>query len=313
MHGRLSAPERGGLHRALDDFVLDDENAGLLDYADIIKVDYRLSSDEERLAVVEKAKARNIKLLAEKIETHEEFRQAVEEGFVYFQGYFFSKPEIVEGRRMPESKLVKLELLRTINQADVDFNKVSDVIKRDVSLTYKLLRYINSAAFGLTKQIESIQQAVVFLGQMQLKKWVNLIALAELGSDKPTELLVNAAMRAKLCEDLAAQSNLSNLSFDEMFLMGMFSRVDAILDKPMGDVLADIPLPGEIKNPLLGQPSTHAPIYELVKAYEGLDWDRVEALCAELDLDPEAIPGVYAEAIQWASEVMVLVKAAPDK
>ncbi len=290
---------------ALDDFVLepDNANAPLIDHCDIIKVDYMLTTPEERLQIIKELKGKDIELLAEKIETKEEYEEAIREGFIYFQGYFFAKPEIIQGRRIPENKLSKLELIKAINAPDPEFDAIADVIKRDVSLTYKLLRCINSASFGLTQEVESIQQAVVYLGFAHLRKWVTFIALAELSDDKSPELLKNALVRARFSEKLVALTGIGR-SEDDLFLMGLFSLADAMLDKNMIEVLEEIPLPSDVKETLLGKEHEYGYIMDFVKSYEAGNWEVIAEICQDLNINTEDLLEAYADSIKWVTEVM---------
>lgn len=297
---------------ALDDFVLDANNAAFLDVCDIIKVDYRLTTPAHRQEIIRRIAGKGIKLLAEKVETLDEFHLAQQEGFVYFQGYFFCKPEIIQGRRMPESRLSKMQLIKAINAAEPDFAEVTEAIKHDMSLTYKLLCYINSAAFGLSKEVESIHHAVVFLGVKALRKWVTFLTMAELGEEKTSEILYNALLRARFCELLAPKMGLRPAA-EDLFLMGLFSRVDAIMDMPIETILREIPLSQDIKTTLMGQEHQYGYVYEFVQAYERADWAVIEEICAELSLEPDQIPDLYFEALDWTHQALVLAGLASDK
>ncbi len=299
---------------ALDDFVLDPNNANapLIDHCDIIKVDYMLTTPGERLKIMEQLAGKEVMLLAEKIETQEEYEEAIKEGFSFFQGYFFAKPEIIQGRRIPENKLSKLELIKAINSPDPQFDEIADVVKRDVSLTYKLLRCINSAAFGLTQEIESIQQAVVYLGFAHLRKWITFIVLAELSDDKSPELLRNALVRARFSEMLVPLTGIGK-SEDDLFLMGLFSLADAMLDKSMQEVLEEIPLPSDVKETLLGREHEYGYIMDFVKAYEAGHWDVTDEICQDLDIDSDQLFKAYNDTIKWVNEVVITTQLGKKK
>lgn len=303
-----------GYHLALDDFVLKKDRLPLVKLANIIKIDLLATPPADRISIIKAFSRSNIAFLAEKVENSEAYEEAKSQGFTFFQGYFFCKPQIIQGRRLPENKANKLELIKAANNEHPDFKEITEVIKRDVSLTFKLLRFINSAAFGFSKEIDSIQQAVVYIGLNPLKKWVTLVALAELGEEKPSELIRNAILRARFCESLG--ESIDNRHADLYFLAGMFSRVDALMDKPLAEVLQEIPLAQEIKNALLFPDANQAPdpnntlrsAFNLVKAYEAADWATVDAECSRLEINAEAIPEVYAEALSWTQQFLMLQK-----
>lgn len=302
-----------GYQLALDDFVLTGDKLPLVKLAHIIKIDLLATPGPARAALIQKFKGQGIQFLAEKVETQAEFDLAKRQGFTFFQGYFFCKPQIIVGQRLTESKTTKLQLIRSVNQPNVDFKQITDIIKQDVALTYKLLRYINSAAFGFSRPIESLQQAVVYLGLGPLRKWVTLVALAELGDNKPSELIRATLLRAKFCEGIGVATR--DPEPDQLFLIGMFSMADALMDKALKDVLSDMPLAPEIKTILLQTPGTGAAretrlknAFELVKAYEHGHWAQVDTLCTNLQLDKERLPELYEEAVTWAHEFLALQK-----
>ncbi|MEJ2637240.1 MAG: HDOD domain-containing protein [Calditrichia bacterium] len=186
-----------GYLMVLDDFNFQFSQMPFLQFADMVKVDSGKTGSDMKKSVVERLKSKNIKSLMMNVESEEEFKEAVELGYDYFQGNFFRKPFVISGRDIPGYKLTYLQMLKEIHQPEIDFDKMEEIIKRDVSLTYKLLRLINSAAFGIMREIKSIKQALVLLGMREVKKWVALIALSDMGKEKPEELVKNALLRAK--------------------------------------------------------------------------------------------------------------------
>jgi EAL and modified HD-GYP domain-containing signal transduction protein len=316
--------KKAGYQLALDDFVLTPDKLPLTRLANIIKVDLIATAPEDRETILRRFKPLGIEFLAEKVETQADYELAKAQGFSYFQGYFFCKPQVIQGQRLPESKANKLQLIKAVNQPEPDFRQITEIIKRDVSLTFKLLRYINSAAFGFAKEIDSIQQAVVYLGLAPLKKWVTLVALAELGDNKPTELIRKTIVRARFCE-LIGQI-LHEKDPDNHFLVGMFSHVDALMDKPLNQILEEIPLAQEIKNTLLSQDDSAVSedasakqreqllrdVFSLVRAYEDAQWQTVDSLCIKLDINADGIPDVYETAVNWAHEFLATQSASSN-
>jgi EAL and modified HD-GYP domain-containing signal transduction protein len=203
---------------------------------DFIKVDFLSTEKGARSGLVQEFGPSGVRFLAEKVETLEMLEEAKEIGYTYCQGYFFSKPKIISGKDIPGFKLHYLGVLQEIHRPELDFGRLSEIIKREVSLSFKLLRYINSAFFGLRNKISSLKQALLLLGEREIRKWMTLVTLATLGEDKPEEVVTQSILRAKFCESLAPFAGLFRRSGD-LFLMGMFSMIDAILDRPLSEIL----------------------------------------------------------------------------
>ena len=288
---------------ALDDFTETAEMAPLFELADFIKVDFLATGPEERRALVRRHSPRGVRLLAEKVETPEAFREAVDLGYNYFQGYFFAKPAVLQAKATPEFRLTYLMLLQEVVKSDVDLRKVAAIIGRDVTLSYKLLRYINSAYFGLRRTIASIPEALRLLGERELKRWASLLGLAALASNKPAELVVEAALRARFCEGLAEDTGLAHRR-EELFLLGMFSLLDAILDRPLLGLLQELPIPPTVKAALLGEASPLRDVYDCVLTYVTGDWDHLSARMDTLGLGEEEVPRRYREAVAWAQRAL---------
>lgn len=288
---------------ALDDFVFSDLYEPLIELADIIKIDFTITKGDERLNVIKKIKAKhpNIKFLAEKVETKEEYQQAVDYGYEYFQGYFFSKPVIMKTKDIPAYKLNYLHVLYEVSKTEPDYGIIENIIKRDMALSYKLLRTINSAAFGITNKISSIRQALSFLGTQELRKWISLVALSSIGDDKPEELVLVSIIRAKFCELLADELK-AHPRNSEFFLTGMLSLIDAFMDKPLEAVLAELPIIDEIKIALNGaQDNLYGKALALTVAYEKGDWQDLSNLGAELGLIDNRIPSIFLKSVEWAN------------
>lgn len=292
--------KENGYEIVLDDFVYSDEYKPLVDLADIIKIDFLQTRGDERRKIVERFKECGIKFLAEKVETVEEFQEAISFGYDYFQGYFFSKPIIISGRNLPISKLSVLELINEINVQDVEFDKLEQIIKHDLSLTYRLLRFINSAYFSFSMKIESIRHALILIGMREIKKWASIFALSSIGEDKPVELLNVSLVRAKFCEFIADEIGQKKKE-NHFFLMGLFSVIDALLDRKMEDVLKDIYLDDEVKKALLGEENSYSDVYNLVIAYEKGDWENVNGYVEKLGINEVVLPTYYYSSTKWAN------------
>ena len=290
---------------SLDDFVLRDEPTLLAKFADIIKVDFSNTAPDMRRRIVERFAPAGIKMLAEKVETNEQLQEALKLGYTYFQGFFFCQPEIVSGKDVPAIRSNYLSLLQAINRIEADLQEIEGVIKREPSLVFKLLRYLNSASFAFTSEVKSIRHALSLLGIKELRKWASLVALATMGEDKPAVLVVTAMIRARFCEALAQSVGLGRRA-PELFLMGLFSVMDAIIERPMGAILQDLPLSIDVKEGLLQGANQFGSVYKLVTAYERGDWNRTAGLATSLALNEASIVEAYVQAVCWAQETFQL-------
>jgi EAL and modified HD-GYP domain-containing signal transduction protein len=293
--------KRLGYTIALDDFVCEDWGNPLVHFADIIKVDFRATSTRLRAELPPLIASRKIRSLAEKIETRAEFDEAVELGYTYLQGYFFSKPMVLSGRDVPGVRGRYLEVLREVNAPSLDFAQIEALIKREPSLTYKLMTYINSVAFGFRSRITSIRQALALLGEDAVKKWASVVALAGLAQDQPTELVVSSLVRARFCELTAGATMLDDRA-PELFFLGLFSLLDTITGRPMAEVLQDLPVADDVKLALLGNRNRLRDVLNCALAYEQAEWDTLSLYANKLKLDDSDAARFYGDAVAWASE-----------
>jgi len=210
---------------------------------------------------------------------------------------------------VPGFKLNYLHMLQELQRPDVDFIRLEGIVKRDMALSFKLLRYINSAYFGLGNKVTSIMHAIRLLGPRQFKQWASLLVMASMGSDKPDELVIHALIRGRFCESLAPMLGMKQRS-QELFLLGMFSVIDAILGRPLEEILKDLPLSIEIKDALCGKPNRLCDVFDYVLAYEKGDWEAVSEMAGALGLDESGIPAVYLGAVHWAKRSFGEVSAA---
>ena len=263
-----------GYRIALDDFVDEPRLTPLVDLADIIKVNFRLSPPSDRRAMSQRFARTPIDLLAEQVETRQEFDEARSLGFAYFQGYFFCKPEIVSGRSLPSFEPTALQLLQAVSRSVLDYDEVEQLIKQDVTVSYKFFRYLNSAYFGWATQITSIRHSLILLGHASVRCWMTTLALGRLCRHKPLELLTSASVRGKFCESLAPLVGLEKGRLD-VFLVGALSLIDAMLDRQMADVLAQLPLSVDVKAALEGEPNPLQRVLRIAVSYERGDWEVV--------------------------------------
>jgi len=298
--------KRRGYRIALDDFNGDEAFTELVPLADIIKIDLVLSSPRDVVERIRRMPSDGVKrptLLAEKVETHLQLEEARRQGFDLFQGYFFSTPEVLRSTRIPESKIAHLRLLQMFQAASVGLSRMEEIIKSDVALTAKLLKYINAAAFPWAGRVKSVRHALTCLGETNIRKWVALVALAGMAGDKPRELAVASTFRGRFCELAGDVADPAHTELDH-FLLGALSNLEAMLDVPLELALERLPISGEVKDALCGERSTMRDLLDLATFYERGDWSNLNGVCRRLNLRESALPEFYREALLWSDRVL---------
>lgn len=285
-----------GYQIALDDFTYDAELRPLITLSKIVKIDFRALSPEQIREHVRMLKDYKIDLLAEKIETHEEFKFAKELGFHYFQGYFLCKPHIVTGRSLASKRMAILRLLCELLDPNKNITELAELVSQDVTLSLKLLHSLNSAFYGLPERIDSIHHAIAYLGLQQIKQWASLIVLTNI-TDKPSQLMVVALTRAKMCELIGEAMGMENTA--SLFTVGMFSLLDALMDNSLETILLGLPLAGELKTAILNREGTMGDILRAVLAYEQGHWAAIDRSPLEAGKFTEA----YMQAVAWSDQV----------
>lgn len=284
-----------GYSLALDDFVFNEDLKPMIEHARFVKIDLMTLPRDQLAEHVRLLRGYDVKLLAEKIETQEEFEHCMRLGFDYFQGYFLSRPNIVQGTQLPPNRIAVLQLLAKLQDPRSDAADIETLISQDVALSYKLLRYINSAFFAFPKKIESLRQAVVYLGTQAIKTWVSLLVVAGLGN-KPAELVTQAMQRAKMCELLAKTAKRSQT--EVYFTVGLFSLLEALMDAPLEKILESLPFTDDIRQALLNQEGAYGEALSCVIAYE-----RGDFLRAHFDrLAPSQMTDTYLASARWADQ-----------
>lgn len=284
---------------ALDDFVPNDPRTPLCAFADFVKIDVQATRLEERAGLVRQFGSAKCKMLAEKLETPHEFYQARNMGFGYFQGYFFCKPELVVGREVPANRLRHLRLLEMVSRPEIDLKELEDLLKQEPSICYRLLRYLNSPIFGFALEIKSVRHAMAILGERELRRWIRLIVTVGAAEQGCSELVLMGMTRARFCELLSTRLRTSN----DLFLMGLLSLMDAILEIDMTTLLAQVPVDHEIKEALLGQGSSLRPLYQLMLAQESGEWEKSSELTQTLKLTDDEVGETWWQALTWAQQV----------
>lgn len=293
-----------GFTLALDDFIFDEKYMKLLEMVDIIKIDFKLTRGYERKKILELKKVNNrIKFLAEKVENKEEYDAALKLGYTYFQGYYFSKPIVLSTKNIPANKDTALKILKLINKEDFEFNQLEDLIIKDVGISYKLIKLINSSAFFMKNKVSSIKYAITLLGRKEIVKWLYVVLLNDLKENSANELLKVSLQRAKLCESISNMSEHNEKSYSA-YMVGLFSVMDAILKCPIEVILKELYLSDEIKDGLIEEANLLNKILKLAINYERGQWEKV-ALCAkEVKIDLNKLAGAYVESVKWTDETL---------
>jgi EAL and modified HD-GYP domain-containing signal transduction protein len=289
---------------ALDDFVGDPGFEPLCELADIVKVDILHKTPAQVAAIVNGLSKYKTVLLAEKVENQQMFTVCKKLGFTFFQGYFFSRPEIIPGRKLSSSQTSKIKLLKELSNTEAELSRLVEIIQTDLSISYRLLRYINSARFGLRGKIESIQRAAAMLGHQNLRQWLQIVILSDVNTTDKAQELVRISVQRGYFLQLLAAARPTPFDRDGMFLLGLFSVLDAILDQRMIQILDEIPLDGAIKSALVNADDPNAVWLGLVNAIDRGNWAELDQRSAALGIPLALVDSLSAEAFVWADEVM---------
>lgn len=290
---------------ALDDFAGSEEAIPWLDYVDIVKVDVLglkadLDSIKEVFILLNRYKCT---LLAEKVENVEIFKMLREMGFDLFQGFFFCKPEIIEGEKISVNEITKLKLLKELGSNDFEVRKVSELLHTDTTLSFRLFRYINSAGMGFGTPIKTLDRAVALLGQRKLIQWLRVLMLSDLSrSKKASEVVFTSVQRGRFLELMARRGTCRD-DPETMFLLGMFSLLDTLLGMPMFRVLEKISLDENIKSALTGHKNKYWVWLAIAQEYEKLKWQKLKTVLEKLGLELKDVDLCYTEALKWAQQM----------
>jgi c-di-GMP-related signal transduction protein len=292
-----------GFALALDDFVPGSPAEQLIPFASFVKIDVLTISAAERKKVASRLLPRGIRMIAEKVETAEIVDEARVHGYRLFQGYYFCRPKTFATSAMPGRHLAYLTLLGALNQEDLGVDELEDLVKHDVSLSYRVLRSVNSWLYGLRHEVTSIRHALVLLGIDQIRKWASVWLLAGLNSTGTQETVNVAILRARCCELVGDQ--LAGVEEGQsFFLLGLCSLLDVVLGRPMKEALGEMPLPAVINDALLGEENQAKYVLDAVLAYEQGKWEEANQAMEKLRLSPDLMPAIYADALRWARELL---------
>jgi len=287
---------------AIDDFVDHPKWTPLIGLASYIKVDFRATTTDVRRSIAQRYRPKNIGLIAEKVETAEDVADARGLGYAFFQGYFFCKPSMTQSRDIPGNKLNYLRLLEAISAPELNLDLLESILKQEPSLVYKLLRHLNSPLLGLRTEISSIRDGIQLLGEIEFRRWVSIVAVVAMAGDKPPELIRTALTRAYFCEEMSNPAGLTQNKSD-LFLMGLLSVTDALLDRSIGDILSHLPVSADVRTALCGGSNGLRNVYETLLSYERADWAALSKIIERMASIEEQIPICYMNAANRASSI----------
>jgi c-di-GMP-related signal transduction protein len=290
-----------GYTLAVDDFILDEDNQPLLDLIDIVKVEFPSVSLENQAALIKKYK-RRVKFLAEKIETREEYAAAIKLGYDLFQGYFFSKPSMMNSKDIGFINTNLIRIIEELNLPNPSYKKISDIIQMDLGLSYKLLRLVNSAYISPRFEIKSIQQALNFLGTREMYQWISLMMLKDVHNPENSEIIKQSLVRGKLMSLLCYETN-HDATMTEYFFTGIFSLMDVILNKSLNDILKGLPLTDRVRQALLGEKNKLREMLEYVASYEKGEWEKLKDHPITTAINADRFLNLYVDALKWAKNI----------
>lgn len=297
--------QQQGYALALQNCRDDARTAALAPFVDILKVDFLKSSPGDLEGIPRRYQKLKIKMVAGKIESESEFRKASQLGYDYFQGFFFASPSVLRTTRVPTSQMSGLRLMSQVQREDLDFVAIEELIRHDISFSHSLLTYLNSAAFHWAARIESVRQGLLMLGEVEIRKWVSMASLSSLAQNRPPVLMAQVLTRGRFCEVIADAAKLP-MGDSDPFLLGMFSLLGAILQRPIEEILEDLNIGRNIRNALLGAVDEADPLallLRIVKSYELADFREVDAAARVIGLSPGTMSTCYLESLSWVESV----------
>lgn len=291
-----------GYKVALDDYDFDPKWDQFMDYISVVKVDVLECGMEKVRNNVHRLKEYPVKIIAEKVETYETFEELKELGFHYFQGFFFAYPEVIKHKRVGASQASLLELMEASSRLEFDFDHINNILERDVALSYMLLRFINNPTVNKRNKINSLRHALNYMGEVEIRKFIALMALAKLNADKPAELVHVSLVRARFCELIADHAGESN-NPPKGFLVGLFSTLDAMLDQTMSGLMSKVPIDDTVREALCGEDNNLHQYLGIARAYESGDWKTIESTSESLNINTELMDKFYQDAIKWGADM----------
>jgi len=299
--GACRALKKLGYRFALDDFKWRPGIEPLIGLASYVKVDFAVTTFAERRRLLDRLNGVTVALVAERIETQDEFIEARNEGFTLIQGYYFCRPTLLKNRKVPANRLSHIEILRLLQDDSLNLRKLAWQVKREAALTYRLLRLINSPACAMRQEVRSVEAALIAVGEETFRRMATLAITSELNAGQPSELLRMAFVRGRCCE-LAAM--FCGLNHTEQYLLGMLSLLPAMLRTPMEEVTPTLPLREEIRRALLGEDCAERSLLAWLEGHEQGDWATCDAIVNAYNLDQDSLLLCYEEAVMWAEDAL---------
>ena len=290
-----------GFRLALDDFVWKPQLEPLVQMADYVKIDFAVTPAEQRKRLLERLSNVTLALVAEKVETQEEYKLACQEGFTLFQGYYFCRPVLMKNSKVPANRMSHIEILQLMRAEDIDLRQLTRAVKRDASLTYRLLRLVNSPMCAIRQEVRSIQSALLAVGEQTFRRIATLAITSELGANQPAEVLRMAFLRGRFCELASAECALDPT---EQYLLGMLSLLPAMLQLPMEELAPSLPLRQEIRNSLMGAATPERSLLAWLENHEHGDWAACDELVETYELNQDRMVTWYGEAVFWAEAAL---------
>jgi EAL and modified HD-GYP domain-containing signal transduction protein len=291
-----------GYRLALDDFVPGSDAEALLPHVAFVKVDVLMTTPPDAMRrLAARLADGGVRLLAEKVESRDVFECTRSAGYTLFQGYYFCRPVMQSGAALPSQQLAYLRLLAALSKPDLITADVERLVKQDVSLSVRVLRSVNSAAYAIRTEIRSIGQALLLLGIDPIRKWTTVWCLAGLSVGATPELATLALLRARACE--LAGDDMPSAEGSELFLVGLFSLLDVMLSRTMAEAIEGLPLSAAASAALQGETNMQRRVLDAVMAYERGEWEQAASLAAACGLKPSALPDAYTSALKWAQDV----------
>jgi c-di-GMP-related signal transduction protein len=291
--------KRAGVKIALDDYVVDDPREPLAYFADFIKVDLKQTSLTDAGLIVASHRA-VCRMIAMKVETRQDFQFAKKAGFQLVQGYFFRRPQMVRTWTGSANQAIHLSILNAVLKPELDLKEVEDLIKKDATLCFRLLRYLNSPMFGFRAEICSVRQALLILGENEVRRWCRLAVTLEMAHGRTSDLMLTALTRAHFCELVGPTVVDGDV---DLFLLGLLSLMDAILEIPMAAVVDALSVHQDIKSALMQKDSRLSALYNLMLSVEAGEWPEVARLCEDMHVSEPFISESQWKAMEWAQQV----------
>jgi EAL and modified HD-GYP domain-containing signal transduction protein len=290
-----------GFRLALDNFTWMPNLEPLIRLADYVKVDFSQVFQGERHCLLNTLGDTPVALVAQKVETQEDYRQAREEGFTLFQGYYFCRPVILEHRKIPANRIFQIEILELLQGETLDIGKLSQLVKRDLALTYRILRLVNATTGEAQQEVSSIEEAMSAVGEDAFRRIAMNAITSELSDEQPTEVLRMSYVRGRFCELAAATTALNPA---EQYLLGMLSMLPAMMGIPLEELAPALPLRDEIAKALMGAEIPERKLLQWIEFHEQGNWLACDAVIQKNGLNAEEVVHCFEEAVVWAEAAL---------